>query len=107
MKKILVHMLAFDPEERFREVYLPDHTPDDPEEVFAYGQNEFAIGPKQLMPSVSVGDVVFLERNQETTYHLAVSVGFKQLSQEQYDDYLKLPRIDRIFSSLLDFNRNE
>jgi hypothetical protein len=59
------------------------------ERVFFYGQNDHQ--PQEL-PSVSMGDVAELWGK----HYLCCSWGWKELSEQEYQDYLKLTREQRM-----------
>ena len=63
--------------------------------VFQYGQND--VQP-QKHPSVSVGDVIELEG----TYWLVKGVGFKKMTPQELEEYLKIPPRERSMAARLD-----
>lgn len=80
---------------QIREVEVPDEdlrempTSIVLKQVFHWGQNDFQ--PQQL-PSVSVGDVIHLEidmvgGNMQDSNWLVVSLGFKELTDEELEEY--------------------
>ena len=93
---IEVEMLAFGNE--IREVDIPDEVclihgwDEDPnrvlDSVFYYGQNDFQ--PRN-QPSVSAGDVIRWKDNK----YLVAGMGFKQLTDEQLNQYRALSTDDR------------
>jgi len=94
-----VHMLAFMNGE-IRLVDLPllagDKIEDTLDLIFEYGQND--VQPKEFC-SVSVGDVIELT---DGLYYLVDSIGFKLLTQEQFDEHRASPRRFRgTFSNLV------
>jgi len=100
MTTLKVELLAFDSQERIREVTLPqtfeeyeneDHIL---EATYHFGQNDFQ--PRQ-MPSVSAGDVIYFKNKK----YLVKNVGFKELTEEEYQKYKKLPRRDRSYQELV------
>lgn len=95
--KIQVEMLAFMDNGVFREVEIPDvEIPNQNallDQVFYYGQNDFQPRP---FPSVSVGDVVYLEDKK----FLIKGSGFKELSEEDYEGFCQLPQRDRTFFAM-------
>lgn len=88
--KINVEMLAFSNGE-MRPVEVPDeiknldHALD---LVFHYGQNDFQNLP---YPSVSAGDVIHYEGKK----YLVAGIGFKEMTEEQLNQYRTLPTDDR------------
>jgi hypothetical protein len=92
--KVTVKMMAFmDGEERI--VDIPDFYSTVPlnellNKVFEFGQNDFQ---PQEMCSVSTGDVIVY---QDKYYRVAM-FGFEELTQEQYDAYLKVECVNRFF----------
>lgn len=96
--KIQVEMLAFKEKGIFREVEIPDaedKLENVLEEVFCRGQNDFQA---QQLPSVSVGDIIHYQDKK----YVVCAISFKEITQEQYDNYLKMNHRDRHFSALLD-----
>lgn len=61
--------------------------------VFRYGQNDY--DPQQL-PSVSVGDVINIYGGK----YMIKSVGFHSMSKSEYESYIRLPRVKRIFHTM-------
>lgn len=96
--KVKVYMLAFcDGNDTIREVTIPDDEPASVDQVFYFGQNEFAFGPeKNTTPSVSMGDVI----EWEDGLYMVATAGFSQISSEQFEEYKALPRRDRLFHEL-------
>lgn len=92
--KLVVELLAFDDEESFRPVEIPDREYEEEEaileEAFHYGQNDFQ--PRE-MPSVSSGDVIHYNNNK----YLIQDIGFKKLTEEKYEKYKSWSSRDRIF----------
>lgn len=62
--------------------------------IFYFGQNEFQ---SQSHPSVSVGDVIHFEDRR----FLVRPVGFRELTDIEYREYMALDRRDRSYSSLV------
>lgn len=90
-----VHLLAFDSEENLREVTVPAErmekcTSVDSilDAVFYYGQNDFQ---PQQMPSVSCGDVIFIEDE----IWMVKAFGFQKITPLAYAKYVKTPKADR------------
>lgn len=94
---IQVEMLAFMENGTFREVEILDVEIQNQEAfldlVFYYGQNDFQ--PRQ-MSSVSVGDIIYLNGKK----FLIKGAGFKELSEEDYQNFCNLPQRDRSFVAL-------
>lgn len=94
VKRIKAHMWAY-AQGKIREVTIPVADADDVpslEDVFYFGQNDFAVGPeKNSTPSLSVGDVVELDGR----FHRVESCGFKEMSSEEYEAYTRLPDRER------------
>ena len=96
-----VHMLANHDPYCIREVVIPDtaQVTDETSQatlldlVFYYGQNEFQ--PLRDRYSVSCGDVIELH---DGSLHVVASVGFKQISPEQFEKYKLMERLDRSFA---------
>ena len=88
--KIKVEMLAFNQQPGFfREVEMPDETSYETqasllEGVFMWGQNE--VQPISGVYSVSVGDIIYLNGKR----FLILATGFKEMSDADYEGYLKL-----------------
>lgn len=87
-----VEMLAFGDGE-IREVDVPNDrlTNDvnqDLEMIFHFGQNDFQNKPH---PSVSAGDVIHYKNNK----YVVAGIGFKQISDTEYGEYLNIQRHDR------------
>ena len=87
--KVKVLMLAFGDPGQVREVEVPVESESVLDEVFRYGQNDFQ---PQRCPSVSKGDVI-----EYNGHHLVASFGFKELSEEQLQEYTAMDRRDRYF----------
>jgi hypothetical protein len=70
--------------------------------TFHWGQNDFQ---PQAHPSVSVGDVIVLSKfnpkSKASDYYLVCGVGFQKMNEEEFEVYRRIPRRDRMFSSLL------
>lgn len=62
--------------------------------VYHYGQNDFQ---PQKNPSVSMADVIVY--NDER--YLVCGFGFRKLTQIEFDEFLKLPRVERSMSDLV------
>jgi hypothetical protein len=89
-----VRMTAYD-SPRIRTVHIPDDeltgaTEHDLELIFRYGQNDFQ---PQNCYSVSVGDVVELGDQ----LYMVKAMGYKLITQEEYDEYLALDERKRWF----------
>lgn len=98
---IQVEMLAFMGEDVFRPVEISQEDIDALENqnyllelVFRNGQNDFQ--PSSDRCSVSAGDVVHLDGKKI----LIKGTGFKELSEEEYQDYRAMPRRDRSFFAM-------
>jgi len=97
-----VHMLAFvnrksDGTPQIREVTIPTNDSDihhTLEQVWLYGQNDFQ--PRNL-PSVSMGDVVELRGK----LYLISAIGFKKITEQQYNELLKVPQRELLFHDLI------
>jgi len=97
-KTFMVHLLAFDRKESFRPVTIPDEkmltfllTLDKEvilDSIFYYGQNDFQ---SQQMPSVSAGDVIFLDDE----IFMIMAFGFKKITPLEYAQYVKMSPDDR------------
>jgi hypothetical protein len=87
--KYLVHLLAFS-NGKLREVELPHEVEPSLEQIYKYGQNDFQ--PQQL-PSVSVGDVVQFENK----LFVALPVGFKEVTIEEFNECVEVPQRERSF----------
>lgn len=88
-----VEMLVFGRPNEIRTVDVPDNlltdnTENDLELVFQYGQNDFQ---KTNQPSVSIGDVI----NYKNQKFVVAGIGFKLMSEQEYEQYLTLSQIDR------------
>lgn len=86
-----VHMLAFR-EGDIRNVNVPDdelNQGNDLDRIFYHGQNDFQPLP---LPSVSVGDVI----EYKDGLHMVNSIGFQQITQQQFETYKNIPRRDRM-----------
>ena len=98
--KVKTHLLAFE-EDKIRMVEIDDKylnhlsVIEVLEEVFRLGQND--LQPQQ-MPSLSVGDVVEKECNR-CTYWLIMATGWKNLNEEEFEAYKKIPMRDRAIST--------
>lgn len=95
-----VEMLAFGKEGEIREVNVPDdeltnNVEMDLEKVYYYGQNDFQ---PQQHPSVSKGDVVTIGEDR----WLCESLGFRKLTESEYEEYTDTPRRDRHFHPLFE-----
>ena len=66
------------------------------EEIFKMGQNDFQPQP---MPSLSVGDVVEWEPGRYKKYWLIMGIGWKNLNEEEFEAYKKIPLQDRAIST--------
>jgi len=98
---IKVNMLAFENSKPghivVREVEIPDkefnaaNQNGKLELTFRYGQNDFQ---PQRRCSVSVADVIELDGK----LYMVMASGFKEISQEEFDDFLKMDRRERIFA---------
>ena len=93
-----VEMLAFGRPEEIRIVEVPndkitEDTNRNLEMVFEFGQNEFQ---PQNHPSVSVGDVI--QYNDEK--YLVKNIGFKKLTETEYQNYKNINQKDRFLESL-------
>ena len=102
--KIKVHMLAFEKEPNtIRMVEIPDEEVKDNiwerlEQVFYYGQNDFAIGPeKNTTCSVSMADVVEMDGH----YYICAAAGFHEITPEEFEEFKQVERIDRNFHPLV------
>ena len=83
--KYQVHLLAFsETNDVLREVDVPEEIPQTLENIFYFGQNDFQ--PVKDRYSVSVGDVVLFENK----FHVVMMVGFKELTKEQYEEYINI-----------------
>lgn len=84
--KINVELWAFG-DGKIRVVEIPDSTPEINilEEVFYWGQNDFQ--PVEGCYSVSVGDIICLNDKKV----IVLGVGFKEICDEQYQEYIALP----------------
>lgn len=87
-----VEMLAFGVPGEVRKVNVPDNSLDgtdsDLETIFYYGQNDVQ---SLNHPSVSSGDVIRF-RNRKIVVQM---VGFKDLSEEEYKEYLSMDHMER------------
>lgn len=104
--KINVRMLAFMDGE-IREVNLPDDefarcegTLDVLSLTFRYGQNDFQ--PINDRCSVSVGDVI----EYDGGLYVVCTTGFRKLSQQEYDEYLKVERPSRSLHVMMKMKSN-
>jgi hypothetical protein len=101
VKTFKVLMLAFGEPGTIRFVDLEDDSVDLEnvsavlEAVFMYGQNDFQ--PKQCQ-SVSCGDVIEFK----ATKYLVCRFGFRSLTEQEFNDHVALPRLQRSFNPLLD-----
>lgn len=98
--KYKVLMLAFmDGEVREVEIHKPDPNYAAPEtileEIYHFGQNDFQNVPGRC--SVSVGDVIILPIEQVDTYWMVRPLGFGQITEQELEEYKKVPRRDRAF----------
>lgn len=106
---VSVHMLAFQ-EGNLRPVVIPvDHKPNEPlpqsipiremlEMVFHYGQND--IQPCNGCCSVSMGDVAQIGDK----FYLCCPVGWRELSEEEFQSYKNMDRLDRRYCKLMTEN---
>jgi hypothetical protein len=90
---VKVQLLAFGQPGEVREVNIPEDSENTPllkvlGTVFYYGQNDFQSLPH---PSLSSGDVIEFDGNK----YMICSVGFRLLTEEEYQDYLGTSRHDR------------
>lgn len=97
---VKVLLLAFGRSKETRDVDLGDWDVNAPiaktlAEVYRLGQNEFQ---PQRHPSVSMGDVAVIDGKN----YLCVRVGWRLLTDDEFDRHLLTPRIERSFSDLLD-----
>jgi hypothetical protein len=96
--EVKVHMVAFSEHDSIRTVTLPEeHTVGKSSQdlldlVFHYGQNDFS--PSDEHYSVSVGDVIELEG-----FYLVLSIGFKKISEGEFEEYLKTPFQQRVLKA--------
>jgi hypothetical protein len=90
MINVKIELLAFDEEERFREIQFKDEN-FTLEDIFIQGQSHG--GPNRDLPSASAGDVIHLNGK----LILISKIGFKEIDQEQYEKYKNIPRRDRTF----------
>lgn len=65
------------------------------DQVFHYGQNDFQNVPGRY--SVSVGDIILLKGER----WVIAPIGFTKLTEQAYQEYIKIPRRDRTLSTLL------
>lgn len=100
--KFIVELLAYGKEGEVRDVDLScvgltdkDTTQNILEFVYEQGQND---NQPQEHPSVSVGDVIRVNKER----YLILPVGFKKLSQADYDAYKAIPRDQRAVRCYLD-----
>lgn len=93
-----VHMLAFMDGE-IREVDVPDTVDQSTDSVleliFMYGQNDFQPLPDRC--SVSMGDVAEVDGQ----FFLCQAMGWKQLTEAEFEAYKKVERRDRQFLALV------
>ncbi len=93
MAHFSVHMLAYQPEYRIRNVVIPDDYCGDTHQirskVWEQGQNMFQNQPSIV--SVARGDV--MEINGE--YHLILDLGYVVLSGSQFEVYKSFPQVKR------------
>lgn len=94
-----VELLAFGKPGEIREVEISDEeanadTVDKLEAIFKFGQNEFQ--PRRH-PSVSVGDVIRMDGEK----FLVCRLGFRKLSNAEYQRFVALDRRDRHFDDLV------
>lgn len=68
------------------------------ESIFYYGQNDFQNVPGYY--SVSVGDVIKLPTDDDFEYHMVDSLGFKELTKEQFEEYKTLSIEERMMLRL-------
>jgi hypothetical protein len=99
-----VHMLAFEVEpDTIRMVEVPDEEVKENiwerlEQVFYYGQNDFAIGPeKNTTCSVSMADVVEIDGK----YYICAACGFHEITSEEFEAFKQVDRRDRSFHALV------
>ena len=88
-----VELLAFGRPNEIRSVEVPDNlltnnTESDLELVFHFGQNDFQ---QMEMPSVSVGDIIDYKKQK----FVVTGIGFKLMSEQEYDQYLTFSQRDR------------
>ncbi len=87
-----VELLAFDRGEKLvRNVGIPADKPITLDAVFYYGQNDFQ--PDAKCYSVSVGDVIRWQNKKV----VVCGLGFAEMSEAQYEDYLKVDSHGRTF----------
>ena len=97
MITIKVELLAYYSQERIREVKIPkDLTTEEMilKAIYHYGQND--IQPQNL-PSVRMGDVIHYKGKKI----IIKAIGFKEISQEEYDSYKKVPQIERSYQDIV------
>lgn len=96
-----VRMLAHHDINHIRPVYVPAYNQSSVDtlldDIFKYGQNDFACGPdaseiRRSTCSVSVGDVIELPEGDS---YLVSPVGFKLLKSSDYDRYKAMNNEDR------------
>jgi hypothetical protein len=66
------------------------------EEVFYWGQNDHQ--PKE-QPSVSVGDIAVLNGKR----YICQSMGWRGISEEEYQDYIQLACLERALYGITNF----
>lgn len=101
--KFIVELLAYGKDGEVREVEIKNLLKYDVRKaaneilqlIYEYGQNDMQ---PQEHPSVSVGDVIRLGEDR----HLVLPVGFKKLSQADYDAYKAIPQNQRAIGLYLD-----
>lgn len=99
MQTVKVHMLAHNRVEAIRNVTLPDGVEYSRDNVYYYGQNDFAVGPElNTTVSVSAGDVI---EEADGTLVMIQAVGFAVITPEQLAAYKRLPQRDRTFDELV------
>lgn len=86
--KFKVEMLAFG-EGQIREVTIPEGENATLDTIYYYGQNDFQ--PLEH-PSVSMGDVI----NFDNKKWLVAGIGFTEMTDDQYTEYLNTDRRDRL-----------
>ncbi len=101
---IKVHMTAFGEPDEIRLVDI-FNCPDGADQgsdgfldtVYLYGQNEFQ--PQKDHCSISGGDVI--ELGDGRLFIIQLPAGFKEITQEQFEQYKTSDRMDRQFSELV------
>lgn len=93
MSEVNVELWAF-AEGKKRKVLLPPGQEPSLSAIYHYGQNE--VQPQDC-PSVSAGDVICLANGER---HLVLGLGYRRLTEEEYQDWIKLPQAERALAAL-------